>query len=138
MVNFPNSLVLQQPIFNYSTSGSFIWDEISLNLSYESSLKFIEKRVKEVLKKYFQSDDLKKPIRKTQRIISNSFISDLEIDTRPSVIFIPNPYGWIQAKISYLVHIKKMTETKNQLTKLLISDFKKYPEKIKFPKGQGR
>jgi small-conductance mechanosensitive channel len=39
MVFFPNSFVFKGHFFNYSTSNSFIWDEIHVLVTYESSWK---------------------------------------------------------------------------------------------------
>jgi small-conductance mechanosensitive channel len=36
LVTIPNSLVISHPLFNYTRDHSFLWDEISIPLSYDS------------------------------------------------------------------------------------------------------
>jgi small-conductance mechanosensitive channel len=133
MIRFPNSLILQQPIFNYSVLGSHVWDELTFTVTYKTDLKFVTEKIEELLKDYFNTEELETPIKKIVKIISKSFIENLNVNYRPNVIFMPNKFGLIEVKVSYLTDIKKMTSTKNEITKILLSGLSKYPETVEFP-----
>jgi len=47
LVTFPNSMLLQEPIINYTLDVNYLWDEISVSVTYESDRKLAEKVIKE-------------------------------------------------------------------------------------------
>ena len=52
LIRFPNSMVLQSAVFNYSwPEFPYIWNEIPFHVAYESDLEFVEKTLKKVTKK---------------------------------------------------------------------------------------
>jgi small-conductance mechanosensitive channel len=136
IIMLPNSMVIQQPVFNYSATGSYIWDEIVFKVSYESDL--IERKVKSLLEKHLKYDDFKKPVRKMQKIVARSFIDKVDISPEPEIIMAPNSLGWIDVKVDYLTHIKRMSGTKTEITRLILEELAKYPNKVKYPEGRRR
>src|SRR5213078_1139215 len=49
LIRFPNSLVLQSAVFNYSwPKFPYIWNEIPFHVAYESDLGFVEKTLKKI------------------------------------------------------------------------------------------
>lgn len=132
-VTFPNAMLLQKPVFNYTKTGNFIWDEISINVAYGSDLEFIDDTIQKALEDDFAFEELEKSVKKMAKMYNKSFIHDVEIDYKPSVIFLPNSFGWIEVKTSYMTNIKTMSLKKKELTKVIMGELKKHPDKIKFP-----
>lgn len=60
LIRFPNSLVLQNAIFNYSWKKfPFIWKEISVYVPYKSDLEHIEKIMKEITIRELSTEHIK-------------------------------------------------------------------------------
>src|SRR5947207_3831211 len=49
LIRFPNSLVLQSPVYNYSWRNfEYIWNEIPLHVAYDADLEFVEKTIRRI------------------------------------------------------------------------------------------
>jgi small-conductance mechanosensitive channel len=138
LIRFPNSLVLQSAVFNYSwRQFPYIWNEIPFHVAYESDLNFIEEVVKRVSKEELdQTMDDK--IESLKAFMEKTPISKIDIKEYPSVAFRINTNTWVEVIVTYLVEPKKATDTRTRIIKKVLEQLLKAPDKALFPKSNAR
>jgi len=72
LVQFSNSQVFGKPVFNYTAHFSYIWDEISLSITYTSNMQAATQILTDVGGEYTH-DFLKAPSRKCTRCSATSW-----------------------------------------------------------------
>src|SRR5205085_6310379 len=72
LIRFPNSLILQSSVINYSWRDfEYIWNEIPFHIAYESDLEFIEKIIREVTKQEL-GDKMEQRIEELKALVKQS------------------------------------------------------------------
>jgi small-conductance mechanosensitive channel len=138
LIRFPNSLVLQSPVFNYSWSKfPYMWNEIPFHFAYESDLQFIEKAMKQVTKEELDKNADEK-IEELKKYMSNTPVSEIDIKEYPFVAFRTHVNTWVEANITYLVNPKKAADTRSRIIKRVVAELLKSPDKAMFPKSNAR
>ncbi len=138
LIRFPNSLVLQSSVFNYSWRDfQFIWNEIPFHVAYESDLEFIEKTIKEVTKDEL-GEKMEQRIEELKALVKESPIDDMEIKEYPFVSLRINPNTWVEATVTYLVPPKQAASIRTRIIKRVIDTLKNQPDKTMFPKSNAR
>jgi len=138
LVRFPNSLVLQSAVFNYSwTAFPYLWTEIPFHFAYESDLNFIEEVIKRVTKGELEQDADDK-IENLKKYMANTPVSQVDVKEYPFVAFRVNTNTWVEAMVTYLVSPKKAAETRSRIIKKILAELNKAPDKAMFPKGPAR
>jgi small-conductance mechanosensitive channel len=138
LIRFPNSLVLQSAVFNYSWQRfPFIWNEIPFHIAYESDLEFVQTTIRESTKDELGKEMAEK-IRDFKELMENTPVDDLDIKEYPFVSFRTNTNTWVEATVTYLVDPKKASATRTRLMKKIINALLSEPERVMFPKGNAR
>lgn len=138
LIRFPNSLILQSTVINYSWRNfQYIWNEIPFHVAYESDLEFLEKTMKEVTKKTL-GENMEKHIEELRELVKESPIDDMEIKSYPYVTFRINPNTWVEATVTYLVPPKEAASIRTRIIKQVIEVLIKEPEKTMFPRSNAR
>jgi small-conductance mechanosensitive channel len=138
LIRFPNSLVLQSAVFNYSWSQfPYIWNEIPFHVAYESDLKFIEEAIKRIAKESL-NQNMDDKIQKLKDYMANAPISKVDIKEYPSVNFRINANTWVEVIVTYLVEPKKASETRSVIIKKVLEQLVQEPTKALFPKSNAR
>lgn len=138
LIRFPNSLVLQSAVFNYSWSQfPYIWNEIPFHVAYESDLKFIEEVIKRIAKEELDLD-MDEKIEKLKHFMEQTPISKIDIKEYPSVTFRINTNTWVEVIVTYLVEPKKATEIRSRIIKKVLEQLLKTADKVLFPKSNAR
>ncbi len=138
LVRFPNSLVLQSAVFNYSWSKfPYLWNEIPFHFAYESDLAFIEKVMKEATRAEIDHS-VEEKIEELKTYMARTPISEVDIKEYPFVAFRTHINTWVEANITYLVSPKKAADTRSRIIKRVVSELLKSPDKAMFPKSNAR
>lgn len=138
LIRFPNSLVLQSAVFNYSWSQfPYIWNEIPFHVAYESDLRFIEDSIKTIVKNELDQS-LEEKIEKLRTFIETTPISKVNIKEYPSVSFRINSNTWVEVTVTYLVDPRKAADVRSRIIKEVLDQLLKAPEKALFPKSNAR
>lgn len=138
LIRFPNSMVLQSQIYNYSWKKfPFIWNEIPFHIAYESDLEFVEDTIRKVTKREL-GDGMMERIRDFKKIIEQSPIDELEIKEYPFICFRTNANTWLEACVTYLVEPRHAATMRSVLIKKITEELLKQPEKVLFPKSNSR
>ena len=138
LIRFPNSLVLQSTVINYSWRNfQFIWNEIPFHVAYESDLEFLEKTMKEVTKEAL-GENMQTHMEELRTLVKESPIDDMEIKAYPYVSFRINPNTWVEATVTYLVAPKEAATIRTKIIKKVIEVLKQDPDKTMFPRSNAR
>lgn len=138
LIRFPNSLVLQSAVFNYSWARfPYLWNEIPFHIAYESDLKYVEETIKRITRQELDQD-MDEKIESLKEYMKNTPIGDLDIKEYPFVSFRTNANTWLEASVTYLVKPKKATDTRSRIIKKLVAELLKEPDRVMFPKSNMR
>ncbi|MDZ7764307.1 MAG: mechanosensitive ion channel family protein [Melioribacteraceae bacterium] len=119
VIKFPNSVVLTQPISNYSRGLNLIWNEFSLQLTANSDLQTAKEIALRVLEKYshkFTKEDLKEIQRESEEVMFTR--------TEPSVKFFFAD-GKMNITMRYPCKFHKRNSTQQSILEEVISEYQK-------------
>lgn len=138
LIRFPNSLVLQAAVFNYSWQKfPYLWNEIPFHIAYESDLRYVEEVLKRVTKEELDQD-MDEKIENLKDYMQGTPISEVDIKEYPFVAFRINTNTWVEAMVTYLVKPKKAADTRSRIIKKALAELLQQPEKAMFPKSNAR
>jgi len=138
LIRFPNSLVLQSAVFNYSwPKFPYIWNEVPFHIAYGSDLEYVETTLKDATKAELDPE-MAERIKDLKKLIEETPVDELQIKEYPFVNFKINANTWVEATVTYLVHPKKASVTRTKIIKHAIAELLKQPDKVMFPKGDSR
>jgi small-conductance mechanosensitive channel len=138
LIRFPNSMVFQYQVYNYSWHKfPFIWNEIPFHVAYESDLKFVETRIREIAREELGAG-MEERVNELRRILSVTPVDELEIKEYPFVNFRINTNTWVEVLLVYLVEPKKSGAFRSRLIKRILEELRREPDKVMFPKSNAR
>jgi small-conductance mechanosensitive channel len=138
IIKFPNSSVLNTAVYNYSWSlFPYIWNEIRLQVGYESDLNFIAETMIAVAEEEI-GPEMQERIRIYRDLLAKTPVDELTVQEKPVVLFRANENTWLEAILRYLVDPKRAGRVKTALLKKLLDRLRVAPEKVLFPRGPNR
>jgi len=138
LIRFPNSLVLQSAVFNYSWQNfKFIWNEIPFHVAYESDLGLAEKIIKEVTSAEL-GPEMGNRITDLKEMIKDFPIDEVEIKEYPYVSFRINANTWVEVTVTYLVPPRKAATIRTNIIRKILAEFNKAHDKVLFPNSNSR
>lgn len=138
LIRFPNSLVLESAVFNYSWNHfPYLWNEIPFHVAYESDLPFVEQVVRESTLSEIDPQ-MKERISDLKNYMAKTPISEIDIKQYPFVTFRINANTWVEVMVTYLVDPKKAAETRSRIIKKVIAALLLEPDRVLFPKSNAR
>jgi small-conductance mechanosensitive channel len=138
LIRFPNSLVLQSAVYNYSWQNfKFIWNEIPFHVAYESDLGLVEKIIKEVTSAEL-GPEMGNRITDLKEMIKDFPIDEMEIKEYPYVSFRINANTWVEVTVTYLVPPRKAATIRTNIIRKILAEFNKVHDKILFPNSNSR
>ena len=138
VIKFPNSKILNSTVYNYTWPiFPYIWNEVKLNVAYESDLDFIAQTMQRVAEEEV-GERMMKQIRIYRELLSQTPVDQLEVREHPSVLFRVNANTWLDAIVRYLVDPKEAGRVKTRMIKRLLAEMNRAPDKVLFPKGNAR
>ena len=138
LIRFPNSLVLQSAVFNYSWRDfKFIWNEIPFHVAYESDLNLVEKIIKGVTSAEL-GPQMANRITDLKEMIKDFPIDEMEIKEYPYVSFRINANTWVEVTVTYLVPPRKAATIRTNIIRKILAEFNKAHDQVLFPNSNSR
>ena len=138
LIRFPNTLVLQTQVYNYSWKKfPFIWNEIPFHIAYESDLAYVEETIKTVAKKEL-GPDMADHIKVFRNLVEQTPVDELDIKEYPFVVFRTNANTWLEVSVTYLVAPKNASVTRSRLIRAIVTALLLEPDRVMFPKTNAR
>jgi small-conductance mechanosensitive channel len=138
IIKFPNSTVLSTPVYNYSWPlFPYIWNEIRLNVAYESDLEFVAEVLKDVANEHVGAA-MTKRVSTYRKLLAETPVDELTVNEHPNVQFRASDNTWIVVILRYLVEPKQAGRTKTAILKKALDRLKESPDRALFPKSNLR
>ncbi len=138
IVKFPNSLVLNETVYNYSWPlFPYVWNEIKFNIAYDSDLAFVAQAMTDVVEEEL-GEKMLSLVGVYRELLKQTPVDELQIQERPVVHFRPSDNTWLEAMVRYLVHPKESGRVKTRIITKLLERLNAEPERVLFPKSNLR
>jgi len=121
MVQFPNSHVFKEAVYNYTRGFEFIWNEISFLITFESDWKKAEDILTKVINKY--SIEVTDRVRKHIEKMAQRYWVHYEILT--PIVYTTIKDSGVQLRVRYLTEVKKRRMTEVQISRDVLKAFDK-------------
>lgn len=136
IVTVPNSVALSNQVYNYSWGEfPFIWNELLVQVAYETDLGFARETMRDVADDYL-GDEMEHRVERYREILGQTPV-ELEVRDRPSVN-IRQAESWVELRLRYLIHPREGARVRNELYERILTEFNNHPEQVKFPIGRNR
>lgn len=136
VVTLPNSTVLSSEVYNYSWDKfPYVWNEISIQLSYETDLAFARQELTDVADDYL-GERMATNIARYRELLEETPV-ELEVRDGPSVNVVQQE-SWVELRLRYLVHPRRGQRVKNDLYELVLERFNEHPDRVSFPVSRNR
>lgn len=127
IVRIANSFVFKEPVFNYSGDFPFLWDEITVPVTYASdhrlAREILEKIIHTVIEEFSAYAK-----RAWKDIVKQYMIEEAMIDPVVTLVCTDN---WIEFTVRYITDFKLRRSTKNRLFSLILEEFEKTGGRVK-------
>jgi small-conductance mechanosensitive channel len=138
LIRFPNSLVLQAAVFNYSWEKfPYIWNEIPFHVAYESDLKFVEDTIRRIAREEL-GPEMSENIERFKVLVEETPIDELEIKEYPFISLRINTNTWVEVMVTYLVPPKKAAAVRSELIRKILGALNSEPARVMFPSSNNR
>jgi small-conductance mechanosensitive channel len=117
----PNGVILAGTIQNYTRDFDFIWDEMTIPITYDSDWEEAAKRILEIIKT--ETNDVIVSAQKTmERIEGKYYFTKRSLE--PSV-FMSLTDNWITFGIRYVTFVRSRRDLHNRLARLILTEIAK-------------
>ena len=127
IVRIANSFVFKEPVFNYSGDFPFLWDEITVPVTYASdhrlAREILEKIIHTVIEEYSAYAK-----RAWKDIVKKYLVEEAMIDPVVTLVCTDN---WIEFTVRYITDFKLRRRTKNRIFSLILEEFEKTGGRVK-------
>ena len=131
IVRVANSFVFKEPVFNYSGDFPFLWDEITVPVTYASDYRLareiLESIIHEVIDEYSAYAK-----RAWKDVVKKYLINETMIDPVVTLVCTDN---WIEFTVRYITDYKLRRATKNRLFGLILERFAATAGKVEIASG---
>ena len=135
IVTVPNSVVLSSQVVNYSALVDNVWNEISVQVAYETDLAFASDTMAGIADDLL-GDDMARQIARYREQLAETPV-ELEVQDRPTVNVIQKE-SWVELRVRYLVSPRRGQRAKNELYRRVLAAFNEHPDRVKFPVSRNR
>jgi small-conductance mechanosensitive channel len=138
VIRFPNEKVLDTMVWNYSWPlFPYVWNEIKFQIAYQSDLQFVAETMQRIVEEDL-GEEMVKRVEVYRELLARTPVDELEVRSRPRVIFRADEVTWLDAIVRYLVPPREAGSVKTRLIPKLLAALNKHPERVMFPKGDAR
>lgn len=122
----PNGQVISKTINNYTKDHRFLWDEITIPITYGSDWREAHTKILNIVKKETKdiTDQAEKEITKLEE---KYYLSKRSVEP---MIYLTLTDNWITYHIRYITHVRERRSLRNKLSQMILDEIQR-SEKIK-------
>ena len=125
-------------VWNYSWPlFPYVWNEIKFQIAYQSDLQFVAETMQRIVEEEL-GEEMVKRVEVYRELLARTPVDELEVRSRPRVIFRVDEVTWLDAIVRYLVPPREAGAVKTRLIPKLLAALNDQPERVMFPKGDAR
>ncbi|MFY9800827.1 MAG: mechanosensitive ion channel family protein, partial [Methanoregula sp.] len=121
LLMIPNGLVINNPLYNYTRDHSFIWDEISIPLTYDSDWRLAKDIILGIIKKETASMT-KQAEAEIDRIGEKYYLPKKVVDPSAYISLTDN---WIMLEVRYVTDVRTRRLFRTHLSELIMEAIEK-------------
>jgi small-conductance mechanosensitive channel len=138
VIRFPNEKVLDSIVWNYSWPlFPYIWNEIKFQIAYQSDLQFVAETMQRIVEEDL-GEEMMRRVEVFRELLARTPVDELEVRSRPRVIFRVDELTWVDAIVRYLVSPREAGAVKTRLIPKLLAALNAEPDRVLFPRGDAR
>jgi small-conductance mechanosensitive channel len=124
IVHIPNSWIFLHPLYNYTRSFKFIWNEIPITVTFRSDWR----AAREIMMKYAEESAaiVEQQARKEIQRISREFLIHYSILT--PFVYVRIVEDGVQLTLRYLCEARKRRGSAHALNLMMLDDFRVHPD----------
>lgn len=126
IVRIANSFVFKEPVFNYSSSFPFLWDEIKIPVKHGSSVDL----ARDILKKAAEEvigPTVKEAQSSWKDVIRSYLIEEVQLEPQITMQITDN---WLEFTVRYIVDYKKRRLTRDRLFTRIHEEVEKTKQQV--------
>ncbi|MBN1793911.1 MAG: mechanosensitive ion channel [Candidatus Omnitrophica bacterium] len=123
IVHLPNSTIFREPVFNYSRGFEFIWNEISVVVTFESNWE----RAREIMLEQAQEESEKIKDRVNALIRKMSMRYLIYYQKLTPIVYTKIIDSGVELTLRYLIDVKKRRTTEDAIARGILQAFHKEP-----------
>jgi small-conductance mechanosensitive channel len=135
VITLPNSLLLSEPVSNFTKDVPYVWVDIPFDLTYETDFEFVKTEIGKIIRKRLegQIETIKEKYEKAIKMyhIKEEPFIDVSFNLTPAG-------SWIEFRVTFPVNPKEQHIITTEITEEIIQMFNKYSDKVRFPMGRSR
>jgi small-conductance mechanosensitive channel len=136
IVTVPNSTVLSSHVVNFYGDGvQYVWNEVSIQVAYETDLAFTSDLMVEVATDLL-GDDMRDHVREYRDRLEETPV-ELDVTEQPTVNVVQQE-SWVELRLRYIVHPRRGTRARNALYEGILERLNEHPDRVKFPATRSR
>ncbi|WP_121744480.1 mechanosensitive ion channel family protein [Natronorubrum halophilum] len=136
VITLPNSVVLSSHVYNYSyRSFPHVWNELSIQVAYETDLEFARALMIEEATDYL-GEDMQRAVELYRKRLAKTPV-ELEVRDGPSVNVVQEE-SWVDLRLRYLVHPRTSQRVRNDLYERILERMNDNPDRVGFPVSRNR
>jgi len=116
IVKIGNSAAYKSPVFNYSKSFPFLWDELKIPIRFESDLQKCEDVLLEICTEVV-GDFVNHGKLSWNTVLKDFYVIPTSLDPKVTIAF---DHKWITLTIRYIVDYKSRRDTKSKIAKAFL------------------
>src|SRR5437667_7383302 len=125
-------------VWNYLWSlFPYVWNEIKFQMAYQSDVQFVAETMQRIVEEDL-GEEMVKRVEVYRELLARTPVDELEVRSRPRVIFRVDEVTWLEAIVRYLVPPREAGAVKTRLIPKLLAALNDQPERVMFPKGDAR
>jgi len=138
IIKFPNSLVLSDPVYNYSWAlFPYIWNEVNVFVAYDCDLEFVAEAMLQAAMEEI-GDDMEQRVGMYRNLLAHTPVDEIDVNEKPVVLFRSHENTWIEAIVRYIVEPKRAGPVKTRILKKSLTLLNARTDASAFPNGDAR
>ena len=106
-------------------------------MAYQSDLQFVAETMQRIVEEDL-GEEMVKRVEVYRELLARTPVDELEVRSRPRVIFRVDEVTWLDAIVRYLVPPREAGSVKTRLIPKLLAALNEQPERVMFPKADAR
>jgi small-conductance mechanosensitive channel len=136
VITLPNSVVLSSHVYNFSGEAfPYVWNELSLQVAYESDLALAEELLISEAKTYL-GEEMAAHVAAYRELLAETAV-EMDVADGPTVN-VSLGESWVELRLRYLVHPRRATRVRNDLYDRILATLNDHPDSVMFPLGRNR
>ncbi len=119
IVTVANNKIFDEPVFNYTRDFPFIWEEISIPITYETDRPKTEEIMLAAAKKYtMEINELSQE--SVKKLENNYFVNVADFEPK---VYYRITDNWLELTVRFIVGEHKIRDVKNNISRDMLRDF---------------